>query len=72
MEWDMETYMPREGVNERGVAIAELSLLARKYLLDEKFVELVDKASQIDGLNEYEKGVIRVLKREIEWNRKNT
>ncbi|MEM1604824.1 MAG: carboxypeptidase M32 [Fervidicoccaceae archaeon] len=70
MEWDMETYMPREGVNERGVAIAELSLLARKYLLDEKFVELVDKASQIDGLNEYEKGVIRVLKREIEWNKK--
>lgn len=70
MEWDMETYMPREGVNERGVAIAELSLLARKHLLDEKFVQLVEKASQIDNLNDYEKGVIRVLKREIDWNRK--
>lgn len=70
MEWDMETYMPREGVNERGVAIAELSVLARKHLLDEKFIELVDRASLREDLNDYERGVIRVLKRDIEWNRK--
>jgi len=65
MEWDRETYMPLDGVNSRGIAVAELNVLAQKLLLDEKFVNMVEKAGEIEDLNDYEKGVIRVLKRAI-------
>jgi len=65
MSWDMETYMPEEGVQERALASREISLLSQKLLLDEKFVELVEKASVKENLNEYERGVVRVLERRI-------
>lgn len=65
MSWDSETYMPREGVRDRAVAKAELELLKQSMLLRPDFVELVEKADQAEGLNDYEKGVVRVLKRFI-------
>ncbi len=65
MKWDSQTYMPEEGVHERAIAGSELSVLAQKLILKPEFVELVDKASQIEDLNVYEKGVIRVLQRTI-------
>ena len=65
MAWDNETYMPKGGVEERSTARAELSVLARKLLLDSSFVELVEKALHKEGLNEYERGVVRVLHRQI-------
>ncbi|MCE4612820.1 MAG: carboxypeptidase M32 [Desulfurococcales archaeon] len=65
MSWDNETYMPRGGVEERSTARAELSVLARKLLLDKSFVELVEKALHREGLNDYERGVVRVLHRQI-------
>ncbi len=63
--WDMEVNMPKEGITERSVAQGELSVMQQEYLLAPKFVELVNKADGLEGLNEYEKGVVRVLKREI-------
>ena len=63
--WDMEVNMPSEGIGERSVAQGELSMLSQKFLLEPEFVELVNKADGIEGLNEYESGVVRVLKREI-------
>lgn len=63
--WDAETYMPREGVRERSIARAELSVLSQQLILRPEFVELVEKASRIEDLNDYEKGVVRVLEREI-------
>jgi carboxypeptidase Pfu. Metallo peptidase. MEROPS family M32 len=65
MSWDSETYMPREGYRDRAVARAELSLLQQQLLLRPEFVELVEKADKYEDLNEYEKGVVRVLKRSI-------
>ena len=65
MSWDTETYMPKEGAMERGMAYGELHVLAQKILLDEKFVSMVDKVAEIEDLNDYERGVVRVLKRAI-------
>ncbi len=68
--WDLETYMPEQGVKERSIATSQLSVLAHKLLIDESFVRLVDKASDMKDLNDYERGVVRVLKREIEKAKK--
>ncbi len=66
MGWDSETYMPRKGVEARSIASAELAVLRRKLLLDEKVVNLVEKLQdRLEELNDYEKGVVRVLSREI-------
>lgn len=63
--WDMEVNMPKMGITERSVAKGELSVLAQSLILDPKFLDLVEKASTLETLNDYEKGVIRVLQREI-------
>ncbi len=65
MAWDTETYMPREGSTERAIASGELSVLSQQLILRPEVVELVEKAEKQEDLNDYEKGVIRVLKRSI-------
>ncbi|MGB9830881.1 MAG: carboxypeptidase M32, partial [Fervidicoccus fontis] len=65
LEWDMETYMPKEGIIERSIANRHLSVLEHRLLLDPELVSLVEKAKSIETLNDYEKGVVRVLDREI-------
>ncbi len=70
MGWDSETYMPREGTMERAIARAELSVLSQKILLAPEFVGLVEKAKEIEDLNVYERGVVRVLARRIDIMRK--
>ncbi|NPA75219.1 MAG: carboxypeptidase M32 [Euryarchaeota archaeon] len=63
--WDMEVNMPKEGIMERSVAEGELSVMSHEFLLDPSFVTLVDKAKSIDALSEEERGVVRVLSRDI-------
>ncbi len=63
--WDMEVNMPKEGIVERSVAEGELAILSQEFLLKPEFVELVNRADSTEGLNEYERGVVRVLKRRI-------
>jgi len=63
--WDSETYMPEEGVEERSISVSQLTLLKQKLLTDPSFISLVDKASEEKDLNDYEKGVVRVLERSI-------
>ncbi|HXV46126.1 MAG TPA: carboxypeptidase M32 [Nitrososphaera sp.] len=63
--WDFETYMPRKGTEERGVADSQLRLLRKQLMLNEDFVDLVESAKKQDGLNDVEKGIIRVLGRDI-------
>ena len=65
MGWDTETNMPPEGAMERGIAAGEISVLQQKILLSPEIVNLVDKADKIEDLNDYERGVVRVLKRHI-------
>ncbi|MFA4640651.1 carboxypeptidase M32 [Pyrococcus kukulkanii] len=62
--WDLEVNMPKEGIMERSVAQGELSVLSQELLLRPDFVELVEKAKDQE-LNEYERGVVRVLDRSI-------
>jgi carboxypeptidase Taq len=63
--WDFETYMPRKGAEERGVADSQLRLLYKEHLLNKDFVDLVESGKKQVSLNDVEKGIIRVLDRDI-------
>jgi carboxypeptidase Taq len=65
MGWDFETYMPRKGTEERGVADSQLHLLQKELLLRKDFVDLVESGKKQKGLNDVERGIIRVLDRDI-------
>jgi carboxypeptidase Taq len=65
MGWDFETYMPRKGTEERGVADSQLQLLHKELLLSKDFVDLIESAKKVEGLNDMEKGIIRVLDRDM-------
>jgi carboxypeptidase Taq len=65
MDWDFETYMPRKGTEERGVADSQLHLLHKELLLNKDFVGLVESAKKLENLNDSEKGIVRVLNRDI-------
>src|SRR5215211_6990865 len=65
MGWDFETYMPRKGTEERGVADSQLHMLHKDLLLNKKFIGLVESAKKLESLSDLEKGIIRVLNREI-------
>ncbi len=65
LSWDSETYMPPKGVEERAIASGELAKLRQKLILDPELVKLVEKAEGLEGLNDYERGVVRVLSRAI-------
>jgi carboxypeptidase Taq len=62
--WDLETYMPQEGAKARGEAFAQLSTLYR-----EKIMQLKEKVENLkdEDLDDFEKGVKRVLSREIKY-----
>src|ERR1041385_2562513 len=65
MEWDFETYMPRKGTEERGVADSQLHLLHKEYLLNENFVKLVESCKGQNGLSDVDAGIVRGLDRSI-------
>ncbi|TVP39007.1 carboxypeptidase M32 [Candidatus Nitrosocosmicus arcticus] len=65
MGWDFETYMPREGTEERGVADSQLHMLNKDLLLNKDFIGLVESAKKLGSLGDLEKGILRVLDREI-------
>jgi carboxypeptidase Taq len=65
MGWDFETYMPGKAMEERGVADSQLQLLHKELLLNKDFADLVESGKTQDGLNDVEKGIVRVLDREI-------
>lgn len=65
MIWDLETYLPKEGVEERSIAYSELSLLSQELLLNKEFLNLLERGAVQEGLNDFEKGVVRVLQREV-------
>src|SRR5580765_805038 len=65
MGWDFETYMPGKSTEERGVADSQLHMLYKDLLLNKDFVGLVESAKKLETLSDLEKGVVRVLNREI-------
>ncbi len=69
LNWDFETYMPTEGTKARASANSELALLRQRFTLSLK--ELIERAEKEEGdLNDQEKGVVRVLKRQLDYYEK--
>src|ERR1700758_5107298 len=66
--WDLEINMPEAGATARGQAQAEIDLLRQKMTLD--LTGLIEKAEKQKSLNDAEKGVIRVVKRELDYYQK--
>lgn len=62
--WDSEVYMPVKGARFRGKSLAKTQTLVQSLILDKNFVNLINSCSN-EELNDYEKAVIRVLKREL-------
>ena len=66
MGWDLETYMPRKGIEDRSIALSEIEALIHRLTKDPELKSLVEKAEdRLESLNDYEKGVVRVMKRAI-------
>ncbi|NOZ89337.1 MAG: carboxypeptidase M32, partial [Crenarchaeota archaeon] len=64
MGWDLETYMPRRGVSDRSAAFEELAGLSHSLIRSPQLKRLVEEAQgRLDKLNDYEKGVVRVVGR---------
>ncbi|MGC8601161.1 MAG: carboxypeptidase M32 [Thermoprotei archaeon] len=65
LEWDLETYMPKLGAEERGFVNGQLELIVQEKITDPEFLSLLDKLERSDNLNDYEKGLARVLRRDV-------
>ncbi len=63
--WDLETYMPQKGAFSRGQALGRLAIIRQKMFLNKDFVGLIHKAENEKRLSDPEKGVVRILKREL-------
>ena len=63
--WDMETHMPEGGARPRGMAAGELAVMAQKATLD--LDGLVRKAEKAKDLDDMERGVVRVLRRNLDF-----
>jgi carboxypeptidase Taq len=60
LEWDLEVNMPEKGSKSRGFIISQLALLDQVHLAN--LYPTLEKAGMITDLNDYEKGVLRMLK----------
>jgi carboxypeptidase Taq len=63
--WDLETYMPQEGAAPRGFATSQVALVRQKFVLGMK--ELIERAENERDLNDQEKGVVRLLRRSLDY-----
>ena len=66
--WDLEINMPEAGASARGQAQSEIELLRQKMTID--LAGPVEKADKLKALNDAEKGVVRVVKRELNYYQK--
>ncbi len=62
--WDLETYMPRASAGMRGEALAKIAGMIQQLSLDKYFVDLIESA-QNEELNDYEKAVLRILRKDL-------
>lgn len=65
LEWDMETHMPVGGAKPRGIASGQLAVMAQKATVD--LAPLVKKAEKAKDLDDFEKGIVRVLVRNLDY-----
>ena len=66
--WDTETHMPEAGAKARGIASGQLAMMVQKATVD--LDALVRKAEKAEDLDDMEKGVVRVLRRSLDYFQK--
>src|SRR3989441_8560431 len=66
--WDLEINMPEAGAGARGQAQAEIELLRQKMTIG--LTSLIEKTEKQKTLNDAEKGIVRVIKRELDFYQK--
>ncbi len=65
--WDLETYMPEKGAKTRGEALARALSIRQKMFLNPDFVASIHQAEQEKDLTDPERGMIRLLLRELKF-----
>ena len=65
LSWDTETHMPQAGAQPRGIALGQLAVMSQKATIE--LDGLVRKAEKSRDLDEMEKGVVRVLRRSLDY-----
>ena len=65
LEWDMETYMPLGASKPRGFAQAQTALIKQQHMTG--MAGLVAEAEKLRDLNDYEKGLLRVIRRDLDY-----
>lgn len=64
LEWDQETYLPKEGAPARGTHIATLAGIAHERISSKKFRKALRSAEKHPGLSSKEKAMVREARRE--------
>ena len=65
LNWDVETYMPVDASKPRGYALAQLALMKQARIVEME--SLLRKAEEFSDLSEYENGILRVAKRDVDY-----
>ncbi len=65
LEWDMETYMPLGASKPRGFAQAQTALIMQQHMIDMNGI--VTEAEKLPDLNDYEKGILRTIRRDLDY-----
>jgi len=68
--WDMETYMPKQGIGIRAEALGRISAIRQRLFLDKDFISLLHKAYGLKHLSDQEKGIVRILIRSLDFYQK--
>ena len=64
-EWDIETYMPVQASKARGFAQAQMALMKQERVID--LAGPISKAEKLSDLSDYEKGILRTIKRDLDY-----
>ncbi|MDA4127591.1 MAG: carboxypeptidase M32 [Thaumarchaeota archaeon] len=68
MGWDTETHMPEGGATPRGMASGQLAMMVQKATVE--LDGMVRKAEKARDMDDMEKGVVRVLRRGLDFSLK--
>ena len=70
LQWDQETYLPKNGNDARGRQIATLNELAHEHFTKESFGDLLKELVQADNLSEKEKRNVELSLEDFNRNKK--
>jgi carboxypeptidase Taq len=65
LDWDLETHMPVDASKDRGFAQAQILLMRQERFLE--LAGLIAKAEGLSDLSDFERGTLRLVKRDIDY-----